>query len=281
MEDSLDSQISKSWGDYLDGGWALLPVVAVIGGAWAFAVPLHNGRWTELAAALALVLGGWCPLWRALTHTDWATPISRWRTWDRNEALPRWPYLQPGTPGAALHHTLALARSWWQAVGQAALTAPVRSAALSLLVSVLIGVILGRAALLLTLLLASWAEMAVLWHAGRGRAGTGWAAVALVGAPWLLGASLAEVEMALPFLSAFVLTLLMGLYAAPSPLAAGGPLLAASFLIWSGHFVAAGALMLLALPGLMLLLHRPDTQEYRQAVTPWLLAMLLLVAWVL
>ena len=180
----LSTNERQSW-PTLDG-WGLLPVVAVIGGAWAFGAPLENGALTTALAALVLVLGGWLPFWRALTLTPWAESLALWRTWEREESLPRWPYLQPGTPGAALHRALQQARAWWRAVGQTALAAPLRAAALALVVSVLAAMIVGRDALLLTLFMVAWTEMAVLWRGGRGDVGSdvgrrraGWATLAV------------------------------------------------------------------------------------------------------
>ncbi len=262
-------------------GWGLLPVIAVVGGAWAFDAPLKNGTLTTAIAALVLVLGGWLPFWRALTLTPWGASLALWRTWEREEDLPRWPYLQPGTPGAALHRALRQARSWWRAVGQTALAAPLRAAALALVVSVLAAMIVGRAALLLTLFMAAWTEMAVLWHGGRGEVGSVWAAGGLVGLPWLLGASLGAIELMQPALSALTLVALIGLYAHPSPLAAIGPALAAGFLVWQGHYIAAGGVLLLALPGWMALLYQPQAHVYRRTIAPWLMGMIAVMAWVL
>ena len=281
MKQSMDmSRVADSAASQ-NGGWMILPVVAVLGGAWAFAKPLGNGNLISLVKTLVVVLAGWTPLWRVLTTTTWSEPLAAWRTWKREAPLPHWPYLQPETPGSAIHRMLRQARSWWHDVGRAALAVPLRSAALAMIVSVLASLILGRSALMLTLMLIAWTEMAVLWHEGRGHAGSGWAAGALVGLPWGLGASLGVSEATLPALSSLALMLLMALYANPSPVAAFGPIVAAAFLIWQGQFVAAGILCLLALPGLMLMLHRPPVQTYRRVVTPWLVAMIVLVAWVL
>ena len=54
----------------LNGGWVLLPLLAAAGGAWAF----NRGLWTEdpatLGVVLALVVGGWQPLWRETTRSS-------------------------------------------------------------------------------------------------------------------------------------------------------------------------------------------------------------------
>ena len=248
---------------------------------WAFSAAPGSGDLTTLVAALVVVLGGWTPLWHTATTTRWSVPLASWRAWERKAPLPQWPYLQPDTPGDAIHGALRRAKAWWHGVGRDALTGPLRSVALAWIVSVLAGLILGRTALLLTLVLTAWTEMAVLWHEGRGDVGPGWAAGALVGLPWLLGAALAAEDVTLPVLSALALFVMMGFYAIPSPAAAIGPIAAAAFLVWQGHFIPAGILMMLAVPPLMLLLQRPPAEDYRSAVTPWLAAMIVLMAWAL
>ena len=266
-------------------GWGFLPVAAVLGGAWAFAAPLKGDVLIAVLTALVLALAGWLPFWRTVTRTPWAKTFALWRTWEREAPLPLWPYLQPGTPGAALHRALRQARAWWDAVGRMALVAPLCMAALAAGVSVLAALILGRTALMLTLAMMAWTEIAVLWHEGRGDVGAAWAAGALVGLPWLLGASLSTspdtAATLRPALSALALTLVMAFYAYPGSSAALGPLFGAGFLVWQGQFLAAGGLLLLALPGLVLLLQRPPTAMYRRALTPWLLAVILLMAGVL
>ena len=266
-------------------GWGFLPVAAVLGGAWAFAAPLEGDILISVLTVLVLALAGWLPFWRAATRTPWAETFVLWRTWEREAPLPLWPYLQPGTPGAALHRTLQQARAWWDEVGRTALAAPLCMAALALGVSILAALILGRNALMLTLAMVAWTEIAVLWHEGRGDVGAAWAAGALVGLPWLLGASLGaspnSTTTLRPALSALALILLMAFYAYPGASAALGPLFGVGFLVWQGQFLAAGGLVLLALPGLLLLLQRPPTVMYRRALTPWLLAIILLMAWAL
>jgi hypothetical protein len=265
--------------------WGFLPVAAVLGGAWAFAAPLKGDVLIAVLMALVLALAGWLPFWRAVTRTPWAETFALWRSWEREAPLPLWPYLQPGTPGAALHRALRQARAWWSEVGRATLTAPLCMATLALGVSVLAALVLGRNALMLTLAMVAWTEIAVLWHEGRGDVGAAWAAGALVGLPWLLGASLGAAPdttaMLRPALSALALALLVAFYAYPGPSAALGPLFGGGFLVWQGQFLAAGGLLLLALPGLLLLLQRPSPTMYRRALTPWLLAIILLMAWVL
>ena len=265
----------------LDGGWVLLPLLAGAGGAWAF----DRGLWTEdlatLGVILALIVGGWQPLWRALTRTDWATPLSRWPGWPTSDPLPRWPYMQPGTPGDRLQHRLALAKAWWRGVGQAALAQPLRRTISALLVSLLLSLALERISLLLTLVLLTLAELAALWHEGRGDVGPLWTSIGLVAAPWFLGAFLGTSDIVTPALSSLVLALMIGLYAHPNGWALTGPVVGAAYLMWQGHATAVGWLLFLALPGLMALTSRPSREAYRRAIGPWVLGMVALMAWVL
>ena len=275
MEQTIEAQKTNFWIGTWEGGWRVVPLVAMLAGAWAGARPSGGELFPALALAATLILAGWEPLWRAIATTAWATPLAHWRTWEQETPARRWPYLQPGTPGAALNHAWGRARAWWQAVGSASLSSPLRSAFLALLVSLLLGVALGRTALFLTLLLLACAQLAALWDEGRGRPGPFWQAITLVGIPWLLGASLAGET--LPLLAPLAVTLLAGFFAQAGPIAILGPLLAAGFLVWQGHPFAAGILLLLAFPGLLLLTQRVEKTAYRQAVALWLIAMLLLI----
>ncbi|MCJ7550075.1 MAG: hypothetical protein MUQ30_10375 [Anaerolineae bacterium] len=281
MEYEIERQTRMDIVVSLDGGWILLPLLAAAGGAWAF----NRGLWSEdpatLGVLLALILGGWQPLWRALTRTGWATPLSRWPGWPTSDPLPRWPYVQPGTPGDRLLHRLALTKAWWRGVGQVSLAQPLRRAISALLVSLLLSLALGRISLLLTLVLLTLAELAALWHEGRGKVGPLWTGIALIAAPWFLGASLGTADIVTPALSSLVLALMIGLYAHPSGWALTGPVVGAAYLLWQGHESAVGWLLLLALPGLMALTSQPSREAYRRAIGPWVLCMVALMAWVL
>ncbi len=262
------------------GPWLWLTPLSVIGGmiaathGSATAIP-----WPRLAAGLALASGGWLMFWDALLVTDWS-PLRTWGAWQAEAPLPRWPYLQPQTPGDALYHTVARAYAWWQEQGRAALWHPLRQALVAGASSLLLGWSLGRTALLLTLLLLAWAELAALWHEGQTPPGSGWMAVAWVGLPWLLGGTLIGLTPTIVN-AALVLTLLAAGYASPTFWTVVGPLGAVAFLLTQHHPIAAGSLLLLSYPGLLLRLTRPSLMAYRSAVIPWLLAMLLIVASVL
>ncbi len=280
----------KVWVEFGQPGYELLAVVSVIGAAWAFSrlgsqtSLLRSEQLPALAAAVALVFGGWGQLWHALVETQWATALAQWRGWQREAPLPRWPYLEPGTPGAALYRTLGQARAWWQAIGRKSLALPLRSALLALAVTLLLSLVLGRIAIVCSLLFCAWAELAALWHEGQGHVSALWVSWARVGLPWLLGAMVVqkvpttEVELITAMLSALVLTLLFTLYLQPSFVALLGPLVAAVYLILRERAFVAGVVLLLAFPGLRLILHQPSEDTYRRAIIPWLLAILVTIA---
>lgn len=262
-------------------GWGWLPLVALTGGIWAYAPTGETLPYASGLMSLVLILGSWWPWWEALAYTDWGAALGQWRTWETDVSPSLLPYTQAGTPGAVLAQTIGQAHHWWRAAGRDALQSPLRRAGLALLVGLLLAAIRGRTPLLLTLLFITWSELAVLWHGGKGQVGSGWAAFPLVGMPWFLGASLWSGNMRLPAISALILTLLIGCHAHASLLAAGGPLIGAAFLVWQGHPLAAGWLLLLALPGLNLLREQPSSADYQRGILPWLLAMVLSMAGVL
>ncbi len=281
MEKSINASVIENKVHEQSPPWAVLPVVSLLGGAWAFTPSLHDLPWPTLAAMGGLVIGGWIPLWQAIRQTDWATPLSVWRDWKEEAPLAFWPYLQPNTPGAKLHHSLAQARSWWEAVGSHTLAAPLRQAATAFCLSILLSLLLGRTALLLTLLTATWIQLSALWQNGRGDNRIGGSAMALVGIPWLLGATLEGGALGLPALSALIVVLLTSFFTQSSLWAMTGPILAAAFLVWQTHPMAAGWILLLALPGLVNLLRAPDADQYHKSIFPWLLTMILCIAGVL
>ncbi len=84
-----------------------------------------------------------------------------------------------------------------------------------------------------------------------------------------------------PLISGLALALTIGLFAHRSWRALLGPALGAAYLILRGREMAAGWLLLLALPGFIVLTGRPSAESHRQAVGPWVIGMVALVAWVL
>ncbi len=281
METQIERHVEPAVNLTLEGGWALIPLLATMGSAWAFSPDLWTDNPAKLAIAMGLILGGWQSLWRALTRTDWATPLGRWPGWSTADPLPVWPYVQPGTPGASLHTRIGYARAWWREVGRTRLARPLKRAITAVAVSLLLSSAMGEHTLLMSLGFLAWTELAVLWHEGHGTVGPMWMAAATVGLPWFLGATLNGGDLFPAAGSALALTLMIGFYSHPNGWAILGPPLGAAFLVWQGHAAAVGWMLLLALPGLITLTARPDRQDYRHSIGPWVIAMVAVFAWVL
>lgn len=261
--------------------WVLLPLLATLGGAWAFKESTDPYFSPTLLTKLALILGGWAPLWLTMTRTNWAYALQKWHVWTEAETLPPWPYLQPGTMGSHLHERLGQARAWWKKVGQPAFSGPLTQILFALTVSVLLGFIIGRTALLLTMLTITCTQLAILWSAGNQARGTGWLALTQVGLPWMLGASLESQLPTRALLPGFALVILTGFITLNSPVALIGPAVAAVFLVWTGHPLTGGWVLLLCVPVVMKLAQHPALPEYHKTVLPWLLVMLGLIATVI
>lgn len=274
----MDTPLERNPALSLEDGWILLPLTAAVGGAWAFARPWESSDVPPLLTTVALMLGGWHAFWRAVTRTEWAPPLRRWRDWEAEAPLKRWPYLQPGTPGAALHQQLRRTRAWWLAVGRETLALPLRRAVLAGVLSLLLSAVLGRTALLLTLAFITVTELAALWHGGEGRVGAGWQGLALGMLPWLLGASLGG-GLEAAALSSMAVLLLVGFYSSAGWQAVFGPLAAAGCLALQGRAIAPGWLLLLAVPGGIVWARGADAERYHSVVGPWLLAMIGVLAW--
>jgi hypothetical protein len=161
------------------------------------------------------------------------------------------------------------------------LRTPLLEVLLALSVSLLLGFIIGRTALLLTLMYFAVTQLAVLWSGGKQKVGTGWLGLAQAGLPWWLGVSIKKTIQTDAAISGLVLIILVGLYTFTFPFALIGPVLAAIYLIWQGHTITAGWLLLLSLPGFIKLGQRPSSSEYLQASLPWVLCMVGLIVWVL
>ncbi len=180
-----------------------LPLWATVCGAVAAVTnPPTLGGIARLVLALFLVELGWGEFWLALTATDWATPLSRWRRWeDSGPAFGggrvRLPYARPGSPADHLAHWLAQLTSWGRAVLLPAAGPALGSALVGLLFSLALSAVLGRDFLLLTLGILASAQLVALASGGRGRAGPGAGPAFGVGLGWLAG-HLTFAPLALP-----------------------------------------------------------------------------------
>ncbi|MDF1514580.1 MAG: hypothetical protein P1S60_12295 [Anaerolineae bacterium] len=265
-----------------DIGWILLPILATIGGAWVYNSDLESLFTPALLSRLALVLGGWTPLWYTVVHTNWAVPLSLWKNWSESDPLPPWPYLQSATAGTVLRQRLGQARAWWRKVGKPQLAVPLQFTFLAVFASIFLSYTIERTVLLLTMLFLASSQLAVLWKSSPEKeVSTGWLSVTQVGLPWLLGSCINQEIQNDAIMSTFILIVLVGFYTLNSPFAITGPLLTAAFLVWQGHAITAGWLLLLSLPGFLKLSQGPTDKAYRNAALPWILGMVGLIAWVI
>ncbi len=189
--------------------WFLPLWATVCGAVTAAANPLTLAGIARLLLALFLVELGWGELWLALTATDWATPLGRWRQWQyepshpsaSNAATgrkkPALPYARPGSPADRLARWLAQLTSWGQMVFLPLVGPALGSALVGLLLSLALSAVLGRDFLLLTLGVLASAQLVALASGGRGGAGPGAGLAFRVGLGWLAG-HLVFAPLALP-----------------------------------------------------------------------------------
>ncbi len=169
-----------------------LPLWATVCGAVAAPPdPPTLASIARLLLALFLVELGWGELWLALTATDWATPLGRWRHWEAqdtkiNLAL-RIPYARPGSPADRLARWLAQLTSWGRMVLLPLVGPALGSGLVGLLLSLALSAVLGRNLLLLTLGTLASAQLVAVASGGRGGAGPGAGLAFRVGLGWLAG----------------------------------------------------------------------------------------------
>lgn len=271
----MDQHQSSFWLGEWDGGWWLLPLLAILGGAWAS--DAQSFQRAGLALSLALVLAGWLPLWRALSGTDWVTALRVWRDWEAEAPLSPWPYLQEGTPGAALHRRLRQAVAWWQAWGEPHLGLSVRTVLLSLGLSVLLSLAAGRTVLLLTALFITSSEIALLWDE-QGNIPVVFHVLLTVGLPWVLGGSSGGDVGRLAITALALSVALSAFWRGRSSAAALGLLPLLLWLVVLPRPLAAGWVALSSIPLIHLNLLPLDETTYRRRAGFWMALVLILTA---
>lgn len=262
---------------------ALCGVVASGGFVW------QGEGWSRLALLILLVDGGWGTLWAALGSTNWAAALHQWRTWEFGERTPKPPYTLPDSPGDRVIGWIGLFRAWWRHLFWLDCGPAVLSIIIALLVTALLGVLLGQEILLLSMAAVAAMQAGAVASRGSGAAAPEWDALLGVTFPWLAG-HIAFGPLT-PGSSALALTLGLAwgtAWRVESPrgrIAAGGAqLLAAALLVALGQPLAAGCLALLSVPQLVLLPWIERGQPagwYVRHTRPWLMATMLIAAWVL
>lgn len=261
--------------------WSVLcGVLASTGFAW------QGPDWFRLALLILLVDGGWGSLWAALGATDWATPLRRWREWDKNRPTAALPYTQPDAPGGRLSRFIGRLRAWWDE----ALWPSCGSALLVILIALpttaLLATLLGGDLLLLSAAAIAVMELAVVSENGGGTVPPGWDAAIAIALPWLAG----HVAFGLVTLPSAGLAVLFALawgkaWSVTSrwgrALTVGSQLLTMASLVALRRPFAAAATFLILVPQLALLPwirrgHEPHW--YVRHARPWLMAGMLIAA---
>ena len=269
---------------WLCPAWAALCGVVASGGfAW------QGEGWSRLALLILLVDGGWGTLWTALGSTDWAAALHQWRTWEYGERTPKPPYTLPDSPGDRVISWIGLFRAWWRHLFWLDCGPAVLSIIIALLVTALLGVLLGQEMLLLSMAAVAAMQAGVVASRGSGAAAPEWDALLGITLPWLAG----HIAFGPLTPGSSALALILGLawgtaWRVKSPrgriVAGGTQLLAAALLVALEQPLAAGCLALLSVPQLVLLPWIERGQPagwYVRYTRPWLMAAMLIAAWAL
>lgn len=266
---------------WLGPTWSIICGVIASGG---FAG--RSSDWLQLALLTLLVDGGWGSLWAAIGATDWATPLSLWREWDRSAPTGRLPYTLADAPGGRLTHALGAFRAWWGEV----LWPTCGSALLTILVALptaaLLAMLLGMELLLLSAAALAAMQLGAIWQGGRQEVAPGWDALIAVAAPWVAGhiafgpSTLRSAGMATLFALAWGAG--AGIRSRLGHgLTIGSQLLVVVSLVVFESPLGAGAVFLLLVPHMSLLPRvRPGHQPewYIRQTRPWLMAAMLVAA---
>jgi hypothetical protein len=282
--------------------WSVGPGWAAIGGALAsggFALAPQTLLtlvlvWLLADAVLGVVWdlgvgdtspGGKGGIWRALLTA---------RLPDSAPPLRFLPYTQPASPGRRLAGRLSRWRRWWQETFSPQAGAEFAALVAALGLALLLGAILGRDALALTLLSLALSWLAALAHKSERASSqsviTLWRALAGFGLPWLLGSlALGRPTWVVIALGSCYAITYFGLVhqaeqATPDFRLIGASQVAAIFLLAGLRYpLAAGAAAILLLPQWGLhtwaVNHPVLTGAYLRRMQPFVVLSLLIVAW--
>jgi hypothetical protein len=276
--------------------WSVGPGWAAIGGAVAsggFALAPQTLlslvlTWLLADAVLGVVWdlgGGQGGIWRALLTA---------RLPDSAPALHFLPYTQPASPGRRLAERLSRWRRWWQETFSPQAGAEFAALVAALGLALLLGAILGRDALALTLLSIALSWLAALAHKSERATSQGvvtlWRTLGGFGIPWLLGSLvMGRPTWAVIALGSCYAITYFGLVHQAAQAAPGFRLIGASqvaaILLLAGlrYPLAAGAAAILLLPqwGLHLWAadHPTTPGALLRCIQPFVVLSLLIAAW--
>ena len=269
--------------------WAIPAWSILCGAIVSGEMQLNLATGVQLVIVLLLVEVGWGTVWTALSTTDWARPLRRWRHWHLAESEITVPYAQPGSPAARLTRWIAELRSWYRAVLAPTAGPAVGAIGVGALFSLLLAVVAGPGLLRVTLTAFALMQLAVTIDGGRDQPGAGWDAVLRLGLPWLAGhlafgsLSLPSVALAVGFSIAVVgsgvdrLGWARGFWA-------GGQIAVAALFIPLQRPLTVLFIVLLLFPQWLATLwetraRAADPRAWVRHAWPWLTASMLLAAW--
>jgi hypothetical protein len=256
----------------------------------------QGGNWLELALLVLLVDVGWGVLWAVLGNTDWATPLHRWRDWYSDDLITALPYTLPGSPGDWVSRWLGQLRAWWRVVFWPSCGLSFTAVIIALSATMVLGVLLGKDLLLLSVAALAVMQLGVVWGGGWGVIAPKWDAVISVALPWLAGHivfSAGRTAGWAQYASSVGLALVFALVWEAARradsgwerlLGAGAQLLAVALFVALRIPLAAAGLLALLAPQLMLypwMRRGLPASWYVRLVRPWLMAAMLLAAWAL
>jgi len=271
--------------NWLGPAWAVLCGAAASGG-----LDGQDIDWPRLALLILLVDVGWGVLWVALESTDWAAPLRRWRDWRSGEPVASLPYTLPGSPGDRASRWLGQLCAWWRDDFLAACGLAFSVVVVALLVTAVLGTLLGTDLLLLSAAALAVMQLGLAWTGGRAEAAPACDAIIVVALPWLAGLvvfggsfTLPSVGLALAFAlawgAAWQADVRWGRL-----LGVGSQFLVVLLLVILHSPLAAGVILVLLVPQLGLLpwLQRGQPVSwYVRYTRPWMMAAMMVAAWML
>jgi hypothetical protein len=249
-----------------------------------------------MAAGFALFLAGpiWGAVWQAVAVVDWFAPFSTGEWSPSAPWLTVLPFTEPSSPAGRLAAGLGRTRLWWRERFWPQYRTEAGALFVTLPLSLGVALVVGRPAVLLTVIVWSLATLALLVDRGAGTPPSALQAMVEGGLPWLLG----HVALGDPTGPSVAAAVIFGLvYGASLALATGqrrslsglsglsgligGQMAAVALLVLQEHFALAVVAVLLLLPQLYLQvhLHRDGrTRAYLRSVQPFVMAIMLLTA---
>jgi len=172
---------------------ALISLLALLAGVLAAGGAGAGEAWLAVLIALVLTQVAWSMIWYGLAEVPWREPLSAWRSWphDPSQRPTRTlPYTQPGSAAAKTGEIGGQLQAWasvqfWPRYG-----ATILGLLGAILVSLVLGLVLGVAPTLLTLSAIILAQVALFASRGSGQPAPLLAGLMWVSAPMMLGASL-------------------------------------------------------------------------------------------